>query len=148
VQLSLKADYALRTLIFLATHPEETVSTERISQAYGISKHHLVRVVQALGEHGYVQRITGRHGGLRLALSPSHINLGAVVRHTESNLDLVECFNPQTNTCPIAGACLLERFLAEALECFLRELDRHTLAELLHNETLARRFIQIEEKRA
>lgn len=144
--MSLKADYALRVLLYLGTHPGEVVSTERMSRAYRISKHHLVRVVQTLGEHGYVRLLPGRNGGVQLAREPGAIRLGEVVRHAEPNLTLVECFEPATNTCPILGSCLLKKHLREALEAFLTELDRHTLAELLAGESgrrLTERFVQI-----
>lgn len=131
VQLSLHADYALRVLLYLGTHQGEIISTRQISEAYGISKHHLVRVVQTLGVHGYVERLPGRAGGVRLARDPAEIRLGDVVRRTEANLALVECFDAATNTCPIVGACGLQHCLGEALTAFLDTLNRHTLAELL-----------------
>ena len=146
MQLSLKADYALRVLLYLGTHPGEVVSTERISRAYGVSRHHLVRVVQTLGEHGYVQLLPGRKGGVTLARDPGFIRLGEVVRLAEPNLTLVECFELPSNTCPILGSCLLKKHLADALNAFLAELDRHTLAELLAGESgrrLTERFVQI-----
>ena len=101
MQLSLHADYSLRVLLYLGTHPDQVVTTRDISDAYGISKHHLVRVAQTLGEHGYVELIPGRSGGLRLAMDPAAIRLGDVVRRTEPHLRLVECFDVATNTCPI-----------------------------------------------
>ena len=131
MQLSLHADYALRVLIYLGAHPDEIISTQRISAAYGISKNHLVRVVQTLSEHGYVQVTPGRSGGVRLARSPQDIRLGEVVYHSEPNLRLVECFDEKTNTCPIISACGLKAHLKQALDCFLAELNRHTLADLL-----------------
>ncbi len=131
MQLSLHADYALRVLIHLGAHPGEKISTQQISAAYGISKHHLVRVVQTLGEHGYLQVMPGRSGGVSLARLPSEIRLGEVVRNAEPNLRLVECFDKATNTCPIVSACGLKAYLHAALNAFLAELDRHTLADLL-----------------
>lgn len=131
MQLSLHADYALRVLIYLGAHPEHLVRTQDISDAYGISKHHLVRVVQTLGHHGYVSVHPGRSGGITLAKPPAEIRLGRVVRDAEPNLKLVECFDPVTNTCPIVPACALKGMLSEALESFLTALDRYTLADVL-----------------
>lgn len=131
MQLSLHSDYALRVLIYLGAHPDETISTKRISTAYGISKNHLVRVVQTLSEYGYVRVTPGRLGGVRLARDPQDIRLGEVVHHSEPNLRLVECFDERTNTCPITSACGLKAYLKRALDSFLAELNRHTLAELL-----------------
>jgi Rrf2 family transcriptional regulator, nitric oxide-sensitive transcriptional repressor len=134
VQLSLHADYALRVLIYLGAHPNETISTRRISSAYGISRHHLVRVVQTLDERGYLKVTPGRSGGICLARDPRQIRLGEVVRHAEPNLRLVECFDKKTNTCPIISVCGLKACLEEALHAFLAELNRHTLAELIFED--------------
>jgi Rrf2 family nitric oxide-sensitive transcriptional repressor len=131
VQLSLHADYAFRVLIYLGTHRDGSVRTQDISDAYGISKHHLVRVVQTLGDCGYVHIHAGRTGGVTLAREPQQIRLGQVVRHAEPNLRLVECFNRETNTCPLTSGCVLKEALAKALDAFLDTLDAYTLADVL-----------------
>jgi Rrf2 family nitric oxide-sensitive transcriptional repressor len=117
-------------LLYLATRPERLVSTQEVSEVYGISKNHLVRVVQALGKHGYVEVRPGRSGGLTLARSPSEISLGEVFRVTEPDFHLVECFDRETNTCPIAPACGLKGVLFEAREAFLAVLSKYTLADI------------------
>ena len=132
MQLSLHADYAFRVLIYLGTHPERVVSTQEISSAYGISKNHLVRVVQTLAGNGYVDAYAGRSGGVKLAREPHLIRLGDVIRNAEPNLRLAECFDKKTNTCPIAGVCGLKRMLQEALNAFLTSLDQYTLADVLN----------------
>lgn len=131
MQLSLHADYALRVLIYLGTHPDRMVTTQEISSAYGISKHHLVRVIHTLSEHGYVDIQAGRSGGVSIAREPHRIHLGDVIRHAEPSLRLVECFDRQTNTCPIAPVCGLKGMLNEALEAFLTSLNRYTVADIL-----------------
>jgi Rrf2 family nitric oxide-sensitive transcriptional repressor len=131
VQLSLHADYALRVLIHLGTHPGRTVSTQEISKSYGISKNHLVRVVHTLARHGYVDAHSGRHGGITLARESGLIRLGDLIRDAEPNLRLAECFDKSTNTCPIARVCALRGMLDEALDAFLTSLNRYTLADVL-----------------
>lgn len=133
MQLTLHADYALRVLVYLGTYPDRVVSTQEISSAYGISKHHLVRVVQTLAENGYVDVSAGRSGGVRLAREPQQIRLGDVVRNAEPNLRLAECFDEKTNTCPIAPVCALKGMLNEALNAFLARLNRYTVADVLHH---------------
>jgi Rrf2 family nitric oxide-sensitive transcriptional repressor len=130
VHLTLHADYSLRVLLYLAARPERLVSTQEVSEAYGISKNHLVRVVQALGKHGFIEVRPGRSGGLTLARAPSEISLGLVFRVAEPDFHLVECFDRQTNTCPIAPACGLKGMLLEARDAFLAVLDRYTLADV------------------
>jgi Rrf2 family nitric oxide-sensitive transcriptional repressor len=130
VHLTLHADYSLRVLLYLAARPDRLVSTQEVSEAYGISKNHLVRVVQALGKHGFIEVRPGRSGGLTLARAPSDISLGQVFRVTEPDFHLVECFDRQTNTCPIAPACGLKGILFEARDAFLAVLDKYTLADV------------------
>jgi len=134
VQLTLHSDYALRVLIYVGTHPDDLVSTQSMSDAYGISKHHLVRVVQTLAQHGYVRVVPGRSGGVGLARAPEDIRLGNVVVDTEPSLRLVECFDAKTNTCPITRHCGLKGILHDALQAFVDTLNAHTLADLLRAE--------------
>lgn len=131
MHLTLHADYALRVLLYLAAHPERVVSTAEMSDAYGISKHHLVRVVQGLGRHGFVEVRPGRAGGVLLARPPSEISVGQVVRHMEPDFKVVECFDVQNNSCPIAPACGLIGVLHEATRSFLSTLDKYTLEDIL-----------------
>ncbi len=131
MQLSLHADYALRVLIYLGTKRDRVVTTQEISSAYGISKHHLVRVIHTLAEHHYVDIQPGRSGGVVLAREPHLIPLGDVIRNSEPNLRLVECFDEKTNTCPIAPVCALKGMLNEALNAFVTTLNRYTIADVL-----------------
>jgi Rrf2 family nitric oxide-sensitive transcriptional repressor len=130
MRLTLHFDYAMRTLLFLAAHPGECVKTREISAAYGISKHHLVRVIQGLEKAGYVRLSHGRNGGVELAREPESIRLGEVLRVMEPNMTLVECFNPSTNTCPILPVCKLKMALNVAGQKFIAALDESTLADV------------------
>lgn len=130
MRLSLQTDYALRILMFLA-RGEPAASVDRIASAYGISKHHLVKVAGRLAELGHVEARRGRGGGLVLARAPDAINIGSVVRAMESLSGFVECFDPATNSCPVASACGLQGLLGAAVADFLARLDRHTVADLV-----------------
>jgi Rrf2 family nitric oxide-sensitive transcriptional repressor len=148
VQLSLHADYALRLLIYLGTHPGAIATTRDVSLAYGISKHHLVRVGQTLRAHGYVELVPGRAGGIRLARDPADIRLGDVVTDTEPHLRLVECFDAATNTCPIIDTCGLRTPLQGATRAFIASLNERTLADLLTSQRrgrLAEVFIRTQD---
>jgi Rrf2 family nitric oxide-sensitive transcriptional repressor len=131
MQLTLFSDYALRIALYLASHPDRRCSVDEVSRAYGISRAHLVKVVQRLTELELVSATRGRGGGLRLARAPEDINVGALVRATESHFDLVECFDAATNTCPISPVCGLKGTLVRAQKAFLAVLDEATLADYL-----------------
>ena len=132
MQLSLHADYSLRVLIYLAAaRPAgRVVSTLEISDAYGISRNHLVRVMQTLAASGYVTATAGRTGGVTLACAPDDIRISDVIRASEPSLRLVECFDKSSNTCPIARACELKKMLRQALDAFLSVLDGYTIADV------------------
>lgn len=129
MRLTRYTDYALRTLIYVGLHEPEQSSIAAIARAYGISENHLTKVVHQLGRLGLIRTIRGRGGGLRLAKPPGEIVVGAVVRQTEDDLALVECFGG--GGCAITAPCRLRRVLGEALAAFLAVLDRYTLADLL-----------------
>lgn len=123
------SDFSLRLALYLACHPEQLVSANEVSQAFGVSRNHLVKVAQTLTELGVVEAHRGRGGGMRLAKHPSEINIGWLIRRTEPHFNLVECFDVATNTCPIAPACGLKGALARAQQAFLDVLDEYTLGD-------------------
>lgn len=130
MQLTRYSDYSLRVLIHLAVAVRPLCTIEEIARAYGISQGHLMKVVRHLAALGLVETVRGRSGGLRLARSPERVNVGEVIRRTEENLALVECFR-EDGTCPIEAACVLRSALHEALAAFLAVLDGYTLADLV-----------------
>ncbi len=130
MRLTRHTDNALRSLIYLALHNDAPSRIADIARRMGMSEDHAAKVIARLAELGFVNTVRGRSGGARLARPAAQINIGQVVRATENNLELVECFDPSTNRCPIAPACVLARALEEALNAFLGVLDRYTLAEL------------------
>ena len=142
MQLTVHTDYALRVLLYLSHFPDRRVGTEEISVAYGISKNHLVRVVQTLAEGDFVHAAVGRGGGVWLKRDPKEIKLGDVVRATEASFRLVECHDVENNRCPIVPVCGLKSLLDSALAAFLSELDRYTLADLVKPKSRDK-FVQL-----
>lgn len=129
MRLTRYTDYALRTLIYLGLNEPRLSSIADVAQAYRISENHLTKVVHQLGKLGLVHTMRGRGGGLRLGKQPEDIVIGAVVRQTEDDLALVECF--ASGACAITAPCRLRKALGEALAAFLDVLDGYTLADLL-----------------
>lgn len=131
MQLTYFTDYALRVLIYAAVRPGSRCLTSDVATAFGMSRHHVVKVVNELRHLGYIDTTRGRDGGFALARQPDRIRIGEVVRRTEGSMALVECFNRDTNTCPLSPACGLKGVLREAFDAFLAVLDRATLADLV-----------------
>ena len=130
MRLNLQTDYALRLLSKLAALSDEPATITAISERYGISKNHMMKVASALTRAGVVESVRGRHGGLRLARPADAIRIGDVVRLMENDFALVECFGTDEGRCLITSACRLKGVLGEALAAFLSVLDRYTLEDL------------------
>jgi len=143
MRLTAFTDYALRTLIYLGLNPERLSTIDDICAAYDIPRNHLTKVVHLLGSSGWVQTVRGKGGGMRLAVAPDHIPLGQVVRLTESDFEMVECFNGATNRCVLSPACRLKSALKQATDAWFAVLDPLTLADVLGNAAGLRRQLQI-----
>ncbi|PWJ83778.1 BadM/Rrf2 family transcriptional regulator [Pseudaminobacter salicylatoxidans] len=134
MRLTTFSDYALRVLMYAAAAGDRLITIEETSRAYNISRAHLMKVVNILTRTGFIRAVRGRSGGFALARPPEEINLGAVIRATEPDFALVECF-ATGNQCIITRRCQLPKVLNEALGAFVSTLDRYTLADLRLSES-------------
>ena len=140
MRLTRYTDYSLRVLMYLGIQGHDLATISAISDSYGISRNHIMKVVFELGRLGYIETIRGKGGGIRLRRRPEEINIGEVVRRTEADLSIVECLGPN-NTCRITSACILKGALNDALKAFLEVLDGYTLADLLKPERELQRLL-------
>lgn len=129
MRLTQFTDYSLRLLMLLAEQPERRVTIAEASGAYGISRHHLMKVALHLAKAGFVRPSRGRNGGLVLARSAKNISIGDVLRATEPDFALVGCMREEP--CTIVDRCRLRKVLAAATQAFLDASDRHVLADLI-----------------
>ena len=132
MRLTRFSDYALRVLMYAATRGERLITVEETAAVYRISRTHLMKVCHLLTRAGFLRAVRGRSGGLTLARSPAEIGIGAVLRLTEPDFALVECFGDGKG-CAIAPHCRLQGVLHEALAAFLATIDRYSLADLMLN---------------
>ncbi|MEP7312915.1 MAG: Rrf2 family transcriptional regulator [Pseudomonadota bacterium] len=137
MQLTRMTDYALRLLIYVAGHPDRLCTIAEVAAAYDISQAHLMKITHQLGLEGWVETVRGKGGGIRLARRPREINLGAVMRSTESDFHLVPCFVADS-TCPLTGNCGLADVVEGALQAFQSHINRFTLADVLKSTSPAR----------
>ena len=140
MRLTSYSDYSLRVLIYLASQEQSKLTNiKEISEIYHISKNHLMKIVYNLGKLGYIETVRGRNGGFRLAKSPDAINVGEVVRKTEEDFYLVECFKEDDN-CVISPVCSLKFILNNALDAFLKVLDQYTIADFSENKVMLKAY--------
>ncbi|MCZ4060093.1 nitric oxide-sensing transcriptional repressor NsrR [Pantoea sp. LMR881] len=126
MQLTSFTDYGLRALIYMATLPEgKQTSITEVTEIYGVSRNHMVKIINQLSRLGFVAATRGKNGGIRLGIKANQIVIGDVVRKMEP-LQLVDC-----SACVITPACRLRKALYDAVQLFLKELDRYTLADLV-----------------
>lgn len=130
MQLSRYSDYALRVMLYLAARGDRPCAISEIAAAYSISHNHLMKVLHDLGRAGYVASTRGRAGGYRLARPAGEIRIGALLRHTEDDLALVDCAG-----CALSGGCGASPVLAEAMAAFFAVLDRYSVADLVERRS-------------
>jgi len=133
MRLTQWTDYSLRVLMYCASceQRELPVTITEIADSHGISRSHLTKVVHQLGAHGLLDTTRGRGGGMRLCKPAAEINIGAVVRQTETDFAMVECFDTATNQCGLSPQCRLKSVLVQATNSYLAVLDGVTLADLI-----------------
>lgn len=139
MRLTLHTDFALRVLIHVGLSDGRLTTISDIAGSFGISKNHLMKIVNDLGRRGYLETVRGRNGGIRLMREPRQINIGTVARETEDEFALLGCLNgDHDGYCRIERACVLRRAVREATAAFLAVLDCYTLADLIEpKEALA-----------
>lgn len=131
MRLTTRTNLATRILMSCAVNDGAILRSADIAQRTNASLNHMLQVVNTLQEHGFIETIRGRTGGLRLARPASEISLGDVFRLLEGRIAFAECFDAETNTCPLIGTCRLQGYLARAVEAFFHELDMLTLSDLV-----------------
>jgi len=143
MHLTRHTDYAFRVLIYLAAADHQQATIADISEAYGISRNHLMKVVQRLTHAGFLVSVRGKGGGIYLAHSRDEISLGAVARVTEEDFAIAECFPGGAGQCRIAPSCELAGILDQALQAFFNVLDAYTLADLMGNRRELARLLKL-----
>ncbi|WP_395407628.1 RrF2 family transcriptional regulator [Pseudoduganella sp. UC29_106] len=131
MRLTSFTDYTLRSLMVLGMNRDKLVTIQDIADMHNISKNHLTKVIHQLGASGLVETVRGRNGGLRLNREPKDINIGDVVRDSESDFHIAECFGSEPGGCAFLHDCSLKGKLGAATEAFLKVLDGVTLADIL-----------------
>jgi Rrf2 family nitric oxide-sensitive transcriptional repressor len=131
MRLAEYTDYTLRVLMYCAVRPQQLVTISELADHHGVSRNHLMKIVTDLGRQGVLETTRGRGGGLRLLKDPTQLRIGDVVRASETDFRLVECFDPGTNQCTLSPTCRLKGLFNAALGAYFKELDGMTLADIV-----------------
>ncbi|HQT81986.1 MAG: hypothetical protein B7Z60_06925 [Ferrovum sp. 37-45-19] len=134
MKLTSYTDYSLRVLLYVAHQKEKSVTINELTDFYQISRNHLVKVVHQLSLNGFIKTTRGRTGGITLGRESCHISIGEVIRLTEPDMNLLDCFDQETDHCKISSVCKLKGVLKKAQYRFLQELDQCFLSDLMISE--------------
>lgn len=141
MRLTTRTNLAMRTLMFCAVHPAQTVRKHDIATACHASENHLAQVIHMLAQTGFIRTLRGRSGGLALGRPAEEIRVGDVFRTFEADVPFTECFSETDNRCPLYGACRLNCALKTAVDAFYATLDGWTLADLVRGNTELERIL-------
>ena len=143
MRLSAYSDYAFRVLMQAALCMPQRITVDQVAETFGISRHHLVKVVHDLGRGGYLETRRGVGGGFTLARPPEEIRLGDVVRLGEESDTVIDCMDRSNRTCRLLPCCCLKGVLDEAASAFFAVLDGYTLADLVKQSSKMRAMLQL-----
>ena len=129
--LSKFTDYSFRILMYLGNNPDKLSTVDELSSILDLLTHHVKKIVYKLSKNNYILSLKGRNGGIKLGMDPKDINLGKLLEITEDNLDILECFSIENNTCSLNNCCKLKPIINDALESFKLELSKYTLDDIL-----------------
>jgi Rrf2 family nitric oxide-sensitive transcriptional repressor len=129
MRLALQTDYALRTLMYLASDADRTTIAE-VADFFGIPAPNVAKVVNQLARLGYVRSVRGIGGGIELAVAAESISIGEVVQVFEGSMHLLECVGTE-NVCVIQDYCKLRNVLARAEQVQVDYLKGVRLSDVL-----------------
>lgn len=135
MRLTKQTNYAIRILMYCAANNGKLSQVSEIAAAYNLSEAFLFKVLKPIVKHGFIDSIRGRNGGIKLAKPAGEIKLSEIVRITEDNFAMADCFDPEGTDCPLLDHCGLNSALREALNAFFAVLDNYTIKDLTSGQS-------------
>ncbi len=137
MKLTTQTDYALRTLMYLATRSTRAHVSD-VATTFGISVNHVAKVVNLLARGGYIHSTRGVGGGIELAQAAEQISIGQVIELIEGDMHLLSCVG-EDDSCSIHSFCKLKGVLAEAERVQRKYLNGVMLADVVPGRGQLRR---------
>lgn len=131
MRLTKQTNYAVRILMYCAANPNALSHMPEIASAYELSEAFLFKILKPISDNGFVESVRGRNGGIRLAKPADEITLLDIVRITEDNFNMADCFAKDSTNCPLVDSCALNSAWNEALSAFFNVLNNYTIADLI-----------------
>jgi len=131
MRLTKQTNYAVRILMYCAANSDQLSRIPEIAAAYDLSETFLFKILKPIADNGFVKSVRGRNGGIRLAKPAHEISLLDIVRITEDNFNMADCFDSGMTNCPLVDACTLNSAWNEALAAFFKVLEKYTIEDLV-----------------
>lgn len=131
MRLTKQSNYAVRTLMYCAVNDVRLSRVPDIANVHRISEAFLFKLIKPLVDNGLLHTVRGRNGGVKLGLPADEITLMQVVKITEDNFSMADCFGDGDCQCPLVGMCEYSLALGVALDAFFDALDGYTIADLV-----------------
>ncbi len=135
MRLTRQTNYAVRMLMYCATNTNELSRVPDIARSYAVSELFLFKILQPLVSSGLISTVRGRNGGIRLAKPATEISLLDVIKVTEDNFSMAECFDSDNADCPLINSCAFNSALREALDAFFAVLAKYSIDDLVSART-------------
>lgn len=120
MKLQIASRLAIYAVLELVANPERQMTVTEISSKFGISTHHLAKVMHTLGRAGLVRSVRGAGGGYQISSNARRTTL----------LDIVELFEELGPPGADRNAPGYGTGEAAALDLVLREIDDSARATL------------------
>lgn len=131
MRLTRQTNYAVRILMYCAANKDQLSRIADIAKAYTVSELFLFKILQPLTRAGLVETVRGRNGGIRLGRAATAITLLDVVKVTEENFSMAECFDNDVSECPLVDSCGFNAALRKALGAFFDVLAQYSIDDLV-----------------
>ncbi len=132
MRLTEQSRYALRVLAFCAERHPALAKVAEISHATGITEQNIFKLIKTLAKTGFLQTTRGPHGGVRLAVAPSAIRVGQVIRAVEPRFQECGPLGVMLSEAPVSPIeRALDRAIGQGLAAFIETLDQTSIASLV-----------------
>lgn len=131
LQISRRADYAVRVMLELGNQPEGVlISSSDLSDRTDVSKSFLHKIIADLTKSGLVRTYKGSTGGLAISRSANLINMRQIIEAVDGPICMNICLL-QPAECPRDTACPGHEFWGQIQTSFTQLLEEATLDALI-----------------
>lgn len=138
--LNITTDYAIRTLVYMATISSKdnfTISGKEISEKMFIPYNYFLKIVSHLKNAGFIESYQGKRGGYALIKDPSEISLWSVICAMQDSFTINICLeDPLQCNRHAASYCKVQKFYTSIQNIIDNKLQNCTIADLIEEKEI------------